>query len=137
MAPVVSTTEKARTKPRPPRILVVDDEPTLIELVGDVVGKQIPCRLVSARSIAEAKKVMADQNVELLVADKFLPDGDGTDLLASLREKHPQASAIVITGQPSVDGAIKAIREGAVDFLPKPFTAESLLTRVNKALQRQ
>ena len=137
MAPVVTSAAKARTKAPPPRILVVDDEPTLIELVGDVVGKQIPCRLVSARSMAEAKKVLADQSIELLVADKFLPDGDGTDLVAALHEKQPQASAIVITGQPSVDGAIKAIREGAVDFLPKPFTAENLLARVNKALQRQ
>jgi response regulator of citrate/malate metabolism len=136
MAPVVTSAPTVKTK-TPPRILVVDDEPMLIELVGDVVGKQIPCRLVSAKSIAEARLVMESQSVELLVADKFLPDGDGTDLVKSLREKQPHASAIVITGQPSVDGAIKAIREGAIDYLPKPFTAENLLARVNKALQRQ
>ena len=52
MAPVVTSAPQVRTK-TPPRILVVDDEPTLIELVGDVVGRQIPCRLVAANSIAE------------------------------------------------------------------------------------
>src|SRR5205823_5756816 len=50
---------------------------------------------------------------------------------------HPRASAIVITGQPTMDGAIDAIRQGAVDFLPKPFSADALLTRVNKALAVQ
>src|SRR5438552_6932130 len=136
MAPVVTSATKARTK-SPPRILVVDDEPMLIELVGDVVGKKIPCKLVSAKSIAEARKVLADTKIELLVADVCLPDGDGTELVSVLRQDQPQASAIVITGQPSVDGAIHAIRQGAIDFLPKPFTADHLLARVNKALERQ
>ena len=58
-------------------------------------------------------------------------------LLPRLREISPSASAIVITGQPTMNGAISAIRAGAVDFLPKPFTAEQICDRVSKALQRQ
>src|SRR5438309_10198350 len=85
MAPVVTSAAKARTK-SPPRILVVDDEPMLIELVGDVVGKTIPCKLVSAKSIAEARKILATTNIELLVADVCLPDGDGTELVSALRQ---------------------------------------------------
>ena len=135
MAPVVTKAASARIKT--PSILVVDDEPTLLELVGDIVGGTIPCKLVSARTLDEAKKILANTKIELLVADVNLPDGDGTKLLATLRQQHPHASAIVITGQPSVDGAISAIREGAIDFLPKPFTADNLITRVNKALAHQ
>jgi FixJ family two-component response regulator len=135
MAPVVN--KPSEVKPKTPRILVVDDEPTLVELFGDVVGSAVPCKLVSARTIAEANKIIAAGEVELLVADVNLPDGKGTDLLASLKKHHPQSSAIVITGQPSIDGAITAIREGAVDFLPKPFTADNLVARVNKALAHQ
>ncbi len=135
MAPVVK--QAAATKTKTPRILVVDDEPTLIELVGDVVTGQIPCKVISAKSIAEAKKVLATTTIELLVADVNLPDGDGTALVSALKQHQPQANAIVITGAPSVDGAISAIREGAVDFLPKPFTADNLIARVNKALAQQ
>ncbi len=135
MAPVVK--QAAASKIKTPRILVVDDEPTLIELVGDVVTGQIPCKVISAQSIAEAKKVLATTTIELLVADVNLPDGDGTALVAALKQQQPQANAIVITGAPSVDGAISAIREGAVDFLPKPFTADNLVDRVNKALASQ
>jgi FixJ family two-component response regulator len=135
MAPVV--TKNAQPKVKTPLILVVDDEPTLIELVGDIVGKRVPCKVVSAANIEEAKKIMATTEIELLVADVNLPDGDGTQLLSALRLRQPSASAIVITGQPSMDGVIHAIREGAVDFLPKPFTADNLIARVSKALARQ
>src|SRR5262245_12524734 len=107
MAPV--ETQAAFAKTRSPPILVLDYEPTLIALVDDVVGKQIPCKLVKARSVAEARKVLESQSIELLVADVCLPDGEGTELLATLRQHQPQASAIVITGKPSMDGAITAI----------------------------
>jgi FixJ family two-component response regulator len=136
MVPVVGKAAKTKLK-KTPRILVVDDEPTLIDLVGDVVGGQIPCSVISAKNIAEAKKILASTSIELLVADAHLPDGKGTELLASLKEKQPQANAIVITGQPSMDGAINAMRHGAVDFLPKPFSAASLVERVGKALELQ
>src|SRR5688500_7162246 len=134
MAQVVG--KAAKTKIKTPRILV-DDQPRLIDLVGDVVGGQIACNVISAPTVAEAKKILATTAIELLVADVNLPDGKGTELLSSLREHQPQANAIVITGQPSMDGAITAMREGAVDFLPKPFSAESLVARVSKALQLQ
>src|SRR5688572_5418970 len=135
MAQVVG--KAAKTKIKTPRILVVDDEPMLIDLVGDVVGGQIACNVISAPTVAEAKKILATTAIELLVADVNLPDGKGTELLSSLREHQPQANAIVITGQPSMDGAIHAMREGAVDFLPKPFSAETIVARVTKALQHQ
>jgi FixJ family two-component response regulator len=135
MSPVVSKAAKSETKT--PRILVVDDEPMLIDLVGDVVGGSINCKVISAESIEEAKKILATTNIELLVADVNLPDGDGTALLSALKKHQPHANAIVITGQPSVDGAISALRAGAVDFLPKPFSAESLVARVSKALEHQ
>ncbi len=136
MAPVVGN-KKAPVQKKPPQILVVDDEPNLIELVGDVVKGKIDCHVLSAKDVAEARKIMETTHVELLVADVHLPDGNGTQLVSALRKHNPQASAIVITGEPSVDRAISAIREGAVDFLPKPFDAEALVSRVNKALEKQ
>jgi DNA-binding response OmpR family regulator len=135
MAPVVKS--DAKPKVIAPRILVVDDEPTLIELVGDVVGGSINCKVLSAGSISEARKIMASTPIELLVADVNLPDGDGTALLSALKLQQPHANAIVITGAPSIAGAINAIRGGAIDFLPKPFSADQLVARVNKALEQQ
>ncbi|HWB53171.1 MAG TPA: response regulator, partial [Tepidisphaeraceae bacterium] len=72
----------------------------------------------------------------VLLADVHLPDGDGTSLIADLQRCQPAATAIVITGDASVDRAISAIRTGAVDFIPKPFSASHLADRVKRALAR-
>ena len=123
--------------PAQPRVLVVDDEPNLVELIGDVISRDLGCQIIPASSIAAAKEILATQGVELLVADVNLPDGSGLSLLETLQDQQPAASAIVITGHPSMDGAIDAIRGGAVDFVPKPFTATQLAQRVRHALDRQ
>lgn len=120
-----------------PRVLVVDDEPTLVELINDVISRTDNCRVVRAGSIGEARRFLQSQAFELLVADVNLPDGDGMSLLPMLHKKHPAASAIIITGSPSVDGAISALRQGALDFIPKPFSAEQIAERVRGALSRQ
>jgi FixJ family two-component response regulator len=126
------------TKPsvRVPRILVVDDEPTLLELVGDLVAPQVNCRVLSAPTIKRAREILATESIDVLLADIHLPDGDGLSLIADLQRTQPAATAIVITGAPTVDRAITAIRTGALDFVPKPFSADHLADRVRKAIKR-
>ena len=137
MAAATKTHKQKTPPPQPPRVLVVDDEPGLVEVIDDVVGRGMGCRVVTASTIAQARKILASQGIELLVADLNLPDGDGMSLLPVLREFQPNASAVVITGSPSVAGAISAMRGGAVDFVPKPFTQSQLVERIQKALERQ
>jgi DNA-binding NarL/FixJ family response regulator len=120
-----------------PRVLIVDDEPGLIELVSDVVGRARNCKLISAATLAQAEKILATENIDLAILDVNLPDGNGMSLIPRLREKQPFASAVVITGQASLNGAITALRAGVADFLPKPFSADLLLERIDKALERQ
>jgi DNA-binding response OmpR family regulator len=119
-----------------PRVLVVDDEQGLLDVVSDVVGG-MECTVTVAKTIAQAKRKLIGEAFELLVTDVNLPDGDGMSLLPTLRRYQPTATAIVITGSPSVDGAITALRSGAVDFVPKPFNHTQLVDRVRRALDRQ
>ncbi|HTW95269.1 MAG TPA: response regulator, partial [Tepidisphaeraceae bacterium] len=128
---------KTPVLPPCPRILIVDDEADIREMIEDTFGRSMDCILSSASCIKEAQRIIATQPVGLLIADLALPDGDGFALVRALRQHHPMAEAIVITGNPSVDGAIGAMRQGAVDFVPKPFTAEALLERVRRVLYRQ
>src|SRR5438105_2712976 len=128
---------KEPTLPACPRVLVVDDEPQLVEAIRDFIEGNLDCHLTIAASLKEAKKILSTQPVELLVTDVKLPDGDGTDLLPALRKHQPLAEAIVITGAPSVEVTINALRHGAADFLAKPFTAAGLVERVRRALYRQ
>ena len=135
MAP--AGTQKKSKPSLPPRILIVDDEPGVVEAIGLVIKSNIKCRLLTASNIAEAKNVLATKTIQLLVADLNLPDGNGMSLVSSLQRHQPHASAVVITGAPSVGGAISAMREGALDFVPKPFTNDQLIERLKKALSRQ
>ncbi|HMB95347.1 MAG TPA: response regulator, partial [Tepidisphaeraceae bacterium] len=134
MPVVKKTAQNSRLRPR---VLIVDDEPDLIELVSDVVERAGNCRLLTATDLNEAEKIIASEKIDLLLADLHLPDGDGMSLLPRLLERNPAAASVIITGNPSVNGAISAIRGGALDFLPKPFSADQLTDRINKALERQ
>jgi FixJ family two-component response regulator len=119
-----------------PRVLIVDDEPGLIDVLDHML-KGMDCDVTIAKTFTQAKRKLVGETFELLVTDLHLPDGDGMSLLATLRRHHPIATAIVITGQPSVETAITALRDGAVDFVPKPFSHDQITTRVRKALDRQ
>jgi DNA-binding response OmpR family regulator len=136
MAATMKSTLENTVRARP-AVLIVDDEPAMLELVRDVLDRTIDCRLISAGSIHEAKRILDEQPVQVVLLDVNLPDGDGMSLLPVIREKHPTAQSVVITGQPSLDGAIGAIRAGVSDFLPKPFAADDLRGRVDRAIKRQ
>src|SRR5688572_30459767 len=131
------TVQKPTVSTVRPRVLVVDDEPALIELVCDIFARTNDCKLIAARDLREAEAVIKREPVDLLLADVRLPDGDGMSLLPKLHDANPSAAAVVITGEPSLTGAIDAMRAGVIDFLPKPFSAEHLLARVRSALKIQ
>src|SRR4051812_7424860 len=139
MAPTRS--EKKSKKPTGPKqapcVLLVEDEPELAELVNEILCRDRGCRVVPAVNVDAAKKILASQAVQLVITDIHLPDGNGMELLPTLRANHPTATAIVMTGAPSMDGAITAIQGGAVDFVPKPFNHTQLVERIRKALDRQ
>src|SRR6185437_813421 len=112
-----------KPKAQSPIVLVVDDEPEMIELFRDIIGAEVGCRLHVARSMTEARKLMQKHPIDLIVADVCLPDGSGIDLLEELRLTRPAAGAMFMTGQPSVNDTVFALRHGVLDYLPKPFSA--------------
>lgn len=135
LPPVHPSVEKARQAP--PRILIVDDEPEVLAVLNDLVGRQLDCSIVHAATVAEAKRQINRDGIELMITDLALPDGDGMALVSHLNDKQPSAASIVITGKASVDTAVGALRAGAVDFIAKPFTSEQILDRVRRAIRRQ
>jgi len=134
MAP--TKTSQAKAVAARPRVLVVDDEPALLETISDTVAGALNCRLVRATSVAQARKILETQKIDLIITDLHLADGDGMSLLPIMHLHQPHAQAIVITGSPSMDYAIEALREGATDFIPKPFNSRDLAERAKLALGR-
>lgn len=118
------------------RVLVVDDEPEVLDFVTEVLSASgFTCRTASSSRQALAR--MRSAEYHLLLTDVRLPDGDGTEIVRIAREKHPYMAAIVITGFASIDGIKEAIDLGAMDYIPKPFTADRLLTSVRGVIEKQ
>ncbi len=130
------TTTKNQTK-QTPVVLIVDDEPAMLELSRDILSREVPSKVFQATSIAEAKRIIDRESIGLMIADVKLPDGDGTTLIAHLQNVQPQAGAMIITGNATLEGSVTSFRNGAIDYLTKPFTATQFAERVSKAIAYQ
>ncbi len=114
-----------------PKILIVEDEDKLrrvIELQLRGAGFEVE----QARTAEQA--VPMAPNVGLILTDLRLPGMTGLELLAQLRKENSQAPVIVMTAYSSVETAVEAMRAGAADFLPKPFSMDHMMTVIQKAL---
>lgn len=118
------------------RVLIVDDEPEILSFVSEVLTMRgYTCR--TATSSRQALRRMRGEEYHLLVTDIRLPDGSGIDIIRIARERHPYMAAIVITGFASIEGIKEAMSLGALDYIPKPFTAEILMTAVDSVIKKQ
>ena len=118
------------------RILIVDDEPMVCELLESMVSSLG----MKAKGITQALKVideLRDSFYHLVLLDIFMPDKSGLDLIADIREVSSDTKIIIVTGLADKELAIKALRLGAFDFLEKPIDMELLSHSVNRALDVQ
>lgn len=115
-------------------ILIVEDSPTLALTYREYL-KPLGIRTEIAETGEQALTHIYAQVPTVILLDLKLPDMDGIDILKQLKQEKMPSRVIVITAHGSVTVAVEAMREGASDFLLKPFTAERLTTTVNNALE--
>jgi DNA-binding response OmpR family regulator len=121
--------------PAAPRVLVVDDEPVVVNSIRKTLARK-SYKVEEAFSGREAmERIMAD-NFDLVLLDMRLPDANGLDLLAEMKKRRPELRVVIVTGYASIDTAVEAIRRGANDYMPKPFTPDELSSMTNKVLGR-
>jgi DNA-binding NtrC family response regulator len=116
-----------------PHILVADDERSIrltLETGLTLSGFRVTC----ARTGREALEAARSSNFDAVVSDIFMPDGDGLQVVRELRAISPQIPIILITAQGSVEVAVRAISEGASDFIAKPFEIAALANLVRRHL---
>ncbi|HNX50001.1 MAG TPA: sigma-54 dependent transcriptional regulator [Thermoanaerobaculaceae bacterium] len=117
------------------RILVVDDEPNLRELLR-IVLEGDGHFVVQAATFHEAMEVLTREQFDLVICDIFLPDGNGLDIVRTYHATNPQTGFVVITAHTTPAHAVAALREGAVEYISKPFDVEELKVIVSKQLRR-
>jgi two-component system NtrC family response regulator len=120
----------------PFQILVVDDEPTQLELIGGFLKKQ-GFATVLAASAKKALEIFRAEPIDLVLTDQRMPDMSGLELVKALRAINPEAAAIVITAYGTVETAVAAIKAGAADYVAKPVNLDELLYRIAQVKERR
>jgi len=118
------------------RILVVDDEPSMREFL-EIFFRREGYAVETAPGVDEAVVCLENDEIDVVITDMQMPGGTGLDLLHSCREISPETMVIVITAYASTDSAIAAMKEGAYDYITKPFKVDEIRLVVEKALEKK
>ena len=126
----------AAADPSRGRVLVVDDEEAVMLTIQGILELD-GYEVIAAASGEAALELIRTQYFDVVLTDLRLEDGmDGLDLVRELRRQSVDAVAIMLTGYASLDSAVKALREGAYDYLYKPCEVLELRTTVSRGLEK-
>jgi len=120
---------------RKENILVVDDNSDMLTLIQRHL-KVLNYRIYKASSVKEAIDVLKHSVIDLLISDINMPDINGIELLKYAEEHYPEIPKLVISGIPSVNDVVNAMKSGALDYLTKPFTSEELRRSILSSLEK-
>jgi len=118
------------------KVLVVDDEPAVRFGIRDFL-EQHGYEIEEAESCQDAQHLFRSSRPDIVIADYMMPDGTALDLLPRLKEIDAQIPLLVLTAHGSIDLAVRAIKEGAEQFLTKPLELPTLLVILQRLLQKQ
>ena len=117
------------------RILVVDDAPDTLEVLQRNLQSE-GYQVYAAPGVAEAIRILEETPVDLVITDLKMPKISGLELVRHVRENYANTEVMMITGYPSIGGAVNAVKMGAEDYISKPFTDEELYAAVGRALEK-
>jgi DNA-binding NtrC family response regulator len=117
-------------------VLIVDDEPDMLNMLKLVVARQCDCEVILASSGRMALKELESSRPDVVVTDIKMPDLDGLQLLKKINELDSTISVIIMTGYGTIEMAVQALKDGAYDFLQKPFDKEHIVRVIRYCLER-
>lgn len=120
----------------PANILLVDDDRGFRSTI-EVLLKKNGYRVRSAGGVEEASRILPEEKTELIITDLKMNDGNGLDLLNIAKKNDPDIAVILLTAYSSVKSAVQAIKQGASDYIDKPFDNEEFLMIVEKTLENR
>ena len=117
-----------------PKVLVVDDEPDLLELL-ELTLSRMGLDTSRAESVSDALRLLDKEQFDLCLTDMRLPDGNGLELVSLITSRSPDTPVAVITAYGSAENAVAALKAGAFDYLAKPVGLDALRALIRAALQ--
>lgn len=131
--PVRETSHTDTPRAYVPRILVVDDEQRIRQACQLVLQKE-GYYVAEADNGQRGLEMIGAEHFDIVLLDLMMPILSGFDVLANIKDQHPDTVVIVITGYSTLDHSVAAMKQGAFDFVPKPFTPNQLRAVVSKAI---
>ncbi len=119
-----------------PNILVIDDDEAILDSCSQVFKKD-GNTVKTAKDGTEGLKLFKKEFFHVVLLDLKLPGPDGMVVLSRIKEENPETPVIIITGYASIESAVEAVKRGASDYLPKPFTPGQLRVAVKKAMDNR
>jgi DNA-binding NtrC family response regulator len=119
-----------------PRVLLVDDEEQFL----DVLSQRLGTRGIDAETSTSGEEALVkikNRNFDAIVLDVMMPGIGGIETLKQIRKEYPELQIIMLTGRGSVDKAVEAMKEGAVDFLEKPADINTLMNKISEAKEKR
>lgn len=117
------------------KILVIDDEQIIHTSIKRILARY-DFDVMGSLKAEEGLSMIENQEFDALITDLMMPGMSGLEMLEALSERGVKVPSIMITGYPTIKTAVQALRLGAVDYIPKPFTRKELLTPLLRALRR-
>ena len=116
-------------------ILIIDDEQNLRQVMSRVLELE-GYIVLQAGNIKQGLKIIEKEDIDLVISDVRLPDGNGLDLLQKLKELKPCTEVVVITAYGTISDGVKAIKAGAFDYITKGDGDEQLIPVVSRAIEK-
>jgi len=120
----------------PKRLLIVDDEWDLLVLLRKILAKKCGCDVSIVQSGIEAMAQVKNWQPDVILTDIVMPDMDGLQLLKNVTELDSNLSVVVMTGYGTIEIAVKALKDGAYDFIEKPFDNSKVSQIILRAFER-
>jgi len=117
-----------------PKILVVDDQPYILNVLSDFLFKQ-GYQVVLAESGEKAAEVVKGNEIQLALIDLKLNGMDGITTMHKINQIDPNILTIIVTGYPTQESSVQALKAGAYDYVTKPFKLEDLRKTIERALK--
>jgi DNA-binding NtrC family response regulator len=118
------------------KILVVDDDPFICKQLEELYRSH-QYDVITVNTAPDAMRVLTEQEFSLMVCDFKIPGTDGLSLTREVRERWPDLDVVMITGYASIKGAVEAIKQGASEYITKPFQKEEILLATEKILEKR
>jgi DNA-binding NtrC family response regulator len=120
--------------PSLPRILVIDDEPDMLDNCRLMLSRE-GYEIFTLQDSRELARALGESDPDLVLTDLMLPGKDGTEILRELKWSHPDIPVVIMTAYATIETAVEAMKQGAADYLVKPFSKDQLLLVAQRMLK--